>query len=220
MPSDEAMRLWNGDVRAVVHAQQQYAFDRRVGLLPYAVALYSFRHKSKYRKELIALLPELLSRAEEVWLWADSVERTAEQAHACDVLSTHLEWITRQGTLSMLQQQLVLRAVDRLCRYGIDCVGEVYREAHTAALLTLTSVRVGLREKSSVWGALDTVVDYAEDIHDPMQRARVYAKLGYLYRKDWWLLDGYWWGIQAILVPGITGNVRLKAFALLLGFDR
>jgi hypothetical protein len=161
-----------------------------------------------------------MERSDLLWQAIQRGARTLDNANLCDVLSTHLEWMTRQGTLNSDEVEKTRRVVKKLCLAGMECIGGHKAGAHTLALLYLTSARVCIDEKIDPWGTLHTVERATRGITDPMQKARVYAKLGYLHRKNWEFLKGYYWGIKALLVPGITRFSRLKCAALLIGYDR
>lgn len=215
----EDRKIWTGNRRAVAQATERYQNDRLGGLLQYAIALYSFRNDADNRKKLLSLRASLMERAGACLEMLKQDNPPVEVANVCDVLSTHLEWMTRQGTLTANEQADVLRKCKELCEatlkleYGIS--------SHTQALLHLTLARIDIREGNYAGSSLGKAADEAEYIGDPLQRARVFAKLGYLHRKnDWTFADGYYWGIRALFVKGVTHNVRLKCFALLLGYDR
>lgn len=220
MTLSESEKIWSGDESVVAVAKDRYFADPHSGLIPYAVVLYSFRHVTECHRSLLWLRAVLMERGEELWKSTQRGDRSLENANLCDVLSTHLQWMTRQGTLNSDERDKTLRTVKKLCLAGMECVSDKKKGAHTMALLNLTVARVCLREKKEAWGALYIVENVVVNITDPLQRARVCAKLGYLYRKNWQFLKGYYWGVRALCMHDIPRNVRLKSLALLAGYDR
>ncbi len=213
----DGYNIWKGDKRVVSIAEKYYQHNGEGGLIPYAVALYSFRQYADNRTQLLWLRAPLLRRAELLIALMEKGERSGKLAAECDVVSTHLEWMLRQGTLSTLECSQVSGVCKKLCHEALS-MGE--GDMHTQALLQLTVARLCINESSPAWGPLNYAAHVAELITDPLQRVRVYAKLGFLYRKEWSLVDGYYYGFRALLIGGVPINVRLKALAMLVGYDR
>ena len=99
--SSRGRRIWKGDPATVAEARRAYANDPEGQLLPFAVALYSFRRRRQFAEELIAIRGLLLNLAEK-FLRSDCNDshRCTPESDVADVLSTHIEWIARQDGIS------------------------------------------------------------------------------------------------------------------------
>jgi len=61
---NESTRIWEGDSATIAEIRKRYSADPENGLLPLAVALYSFRSDAAYARELLALRKPLMLIAE------------------------------------------------------------------------------------------------------------------------------------------------------------
>jgi hypothetical protein len=221
-------KIWQGGNTAVREVRKRYNQSYSdENLLAYAVALYSFRRDRKFADELLTLTSQLLSLAEREVVRPSPADRKLYQAIAtrADVLSTHLEWISRQPKVK--SGALTFRnAARRVCEHGIyfATVGGELDTDHTLPLLRLTLAKLYLDQ-----GARPSALRLAEaaqnavalgDIPDLKQRVRVYAKLGLMYRRCGEFGRGVAWGVRAMLISGVPRNVRLKAIAAFLGIER
>ena len=219
----QSNRVWQGDPSAVAVAREQYKDNPQTGLIPYAIALYSFRRDTKYAVELMKLRRDLRFRAAALTNPA-LTPRGTRIAETADVLSTHLEWISRQTALGDVDRRQAHEAAIDACMYGIEFARSASSTDHTLPLLHLTAARLCLNDLRTDH-ALEHL-RYAQsiaargNISDPRQLVRVYTKLGLLYRKADERVGGVVWGMRAIAVRGVPFNVRLKALAALLGIDR
>ena len=209
-------RTWNGDPTTVAEARRRYYKDPNQ-FVPYVSQLYSFRHRSEFARELRALRSDLFDCADQ--LRTDTNYQA--QADKLDVLSTILEWLSRSDSYSEATSRTVRNKAVEACYHGLDCANEISR-SHTWCLLKLTLVRLWIddRQFEGIQEHLAEVSGFARKIQDPNQRARVYRKLGLLYRMSSHLLPGYGWGIRACVVPGVPPPVCFKSVAALLGIDR
>jgi hypothetical protein len=216
-------RVWAGDPATVAEARATYRSNPEGGLIPLAVALYSFRAKEPFAMELLGLRPQLLARAQDLLGGTAYTEvPKRERADKADVLSTYLEWMTRECDLSDEERDELQKIAIELCKYGMNVVADELHDHHTWFLLKLTMARLSLA-KGWVQAALydlTLVENQAHYITDANQRARVYRKLGLLYRKCGRHGQGFRWGMRACLVPGVPLAVRAKSVAALLGIDR
>jgi hypothetical protein len=212
-------RVWKGDSTTVNEARDAYQKDAKSGLIPYAVALYSFRANFRFASELLGLRFELLERAATVTvpdaLSADQLQ-FADQA---DVLSTYFEWMSRRPELREEAAGLRMQARALIIR-ALSMTHDPTH--HTFYLLALTAVRILLTEgrflnarQELIWMA-----SHAHQIKDANQRARVYRKMGMLSRACGLGSSGWIWGMRACFVPGAPLNVRAKSVAALFGIDR
>ncbi len=143
-----------------------------------------------------------------------------EGADVADVLSTHLEWVSRNTALSDSEYRFLRNVVVSLCRYGLQMSREAPEGNHTRSLLNLTAARINF-DHGWPWAGmphLESAAAEAEEIRDPNQRNRVYRKLGMLYRLSGRSLRGFWWSIRACIMPEVPLDVRAKSLAALLGF--
>jgi len=229
-------RMWRGDPLTVAEARRAYRLDPAKGLIPYARALYSFRHKPKCAKGLVELRSELAPYAER-YLAHVSAMRGAQRlrmpdgerhalADTADVLSTHLEWISRQPTVPRagpLSGTRLLALAEGACEEGIRLclVDSELARGHTYCLLRLTEAMIRMRQKRPlVDEALASAMWGADGLSDPNQKARVCRKVGLILRKRGRSGESLWWGIKACLIPGSTRAVRLKSLAALCGIER
>lgn len=221
--SKDAQRIWAGDKSVTIEALERYRKDPEKGLIPYAVALYSFRMDETYARELLTLREALIAHVGHELQHPDTVfphhERVADRA---DVLSTHLEWMARRVELANGERLSTHRAAAAICAHGLKVAAGLPTSHHTWSLLKLTSARLYLSagDFRRAIGEVVAAGKYAHRIRDPNQRVRVYAKLGLLWRKCHRPRTGVLWGVRALFVRGVPVAVRKKAFAALLGIDR
>jgi hypothetical protein len=232
--ADYSARVWKGDQTTVKEARDAYLNDPKKGLIPYAVALYSFRQQKKFAEELIGIRYQLISYAESNMLNHYSTKHMdvcVELAQQADILSTHLEWISRQEHSPLLfqpeQREYVWANASRLFYFGIKKAEDAKMEDHTLPLLYLTGARLFLT--SGKFRSVPRAIEFLEEaedkmalgkIPDPNQRARVYRKLGFLFRQCGETEAGLFWGVKALLIPGATMNTRAKSLAAFFGVDR
>lgn len=208
-------RVWAGDPSTVVEARARYDEDQATGLIPLAGALYSFRFKKELAEELLSLLPQLLVYARSLLAVRKESE---EQADLADVLSTWFEWMSRCGELTRGERVVVLGVAQSVCARGLSIPGS---RLHTWCLLRLTYARLLYSEKNIPFTRryLVGTSSFARAIEDANQRARVYRKLGLLFRLAGMPFSGIYWGVRACLVFGVPMQVRAKSAAALLGID-
>jgi hypothetical protein len=225
-------RIWDGDPETVVEARKLYEKDHANGLIPYAVALYSFRANSKLGADLVCLYEPLLQRAITLVSCDVNLYTCVWFADSSDVLCTHLEWIRRKPYLAAETSEKILTVVKALAEKACLVCDEYLmefaskRQFHTRRLLYLTRARLYLDNldpsKNDVPQARMMLREASEDhayVQDANQRVRVWAKLGFLYRKSNCTIEGLSWGIRACLISGVPMNVRKKAIAALLLID-
>jgi hypothetical protein len=219
MPKEYGNRVWAGDPATVAEARIKYDAHPIGQLLPFAVALYSFRTNKKFADELLWLRSELVTNATN-FMRTPAAQEYQDRA---DVLSTYFEWMSRQSALSANQRSELHELADQVCEYGIRCAsGGRNRGEHTWYLLHLTAARLLINEKNykEARDMLNRLTLDAPTIKDANQRARVYRKLGFLYRMCMNPLSGFYWSIKACFVSGVPMAVRVKSAAALLGVDR
>lgn len=216
MSQEYGKRIWSGDPTTVAEARARYKADPQAHLIPFAVALYSFRSNKKFTNELLELRPALVDYAQR---FMHIPENSQEYADCADILSTHFEWMIRQPRISSVHRQTLHAWVRFLCEKGAYATG---RSVHTFCLLKLTETRLYLGEHqySKAKIALKWAEAKAMQIKDANQRVRVYRKLGLLYRKMHSYIEGYRWGIRACLASDVPTAVRAKSVVALLGIDR
>lgn len=232
---DYSTRIWEGDVTAVAEARQAYrTTPSDEMLIKVAVALYSFRNHSQYASELIGHTVALLELAEKVRKKTPcdaeirNTELCKDFSKRADVLSTVLEWISRQRSVSRFGAATdyhVRIAVRELCDRGIE-IEELNEDRidHTLALLHLTAARTYIEENRLTDALLHLSRSQrcvtSGHITDANQLVRVEAKLGMLYRRCGETKRGFRWGIRALRVSSVPMNVRLKALAALANTDK
>jgi hypothetical protein len=215
-------RVWRGDPKTVAEARANFEKDPKEHLIRFAVALYSFRRKRRFAQELGGLLSTLMREAQEMLGAPCHEPDTIRFADKADVLSTHLEWISRYVSLPKHEREEIYALVSKLCSEGVSAVfPHGTRGAHTRRLLTLTKVRVLIaqRERYLAWTFLRGELLDIHEVEDPRQRARVYAKAGLLCRKLGRHAVGLSLGLRACTVSRVPLNVRGKATVALAGID-
>lgn len=215
-------RVWRGDASAVPEAREAYAQRPDQAFIKLLVTLYSFRADPRFAEELLLHRSKLLERAKKEIDQNFTGASVLERANLADMLSTYLEWMSRQPQLSPDERQESHLAASEVYLASIALTDELEWKHHTWSLLKLTGARLDLNEnnRSSATWNLRRVAQRAPEIEDNNQRARVYAKLGFLLRKSGWYRLGFYWGVRACVVPRIPFNVRKKALSALLGIDR
>jgi len=217
-------RVWAGDPKTVAEARTKYQADPEGQLIPFAVALYSFRMNEKFAKELLELRQPLMVRAQEFGqIPQKKLLPHQEHMNLLDVLSTYLEWMSRRKVLSPSERKRLLDTAYRTATYGATLATHQFKASeHVWELLTLTAARtlIGQQNYRGAVRLLNDVVEFAPSIADANQRTRVYRKLGLLYRMRFRFVRGFYWGIRACVVPGVPLAVRAKSVAALLGIDR
>lgn len=214
-------RVWKGDEMTVVEAREQYKEDPDKGLLPYAVALYSFRHKKQYAKELVGLADELVNQ---IYHEVSELNKNTDYNYIhryADTVSTHLEWISRQRGIGLTQWHTIRSMAFNLNQRGIYIarIANDEQNGHTLPLLYLTQARLQLSigAVGPASKCIAQAIESSREISDPNQRARVYRKIGMLCRMTDMPLNGVVWGVKSIFVPGSTLAVRAKSVAALFG---
>jgi hypothetical protein len=216
-------RVWAGDRNTVAEAREKYQQDPEAELVPFGVALYSFRNNPRFARELLELREPFLARARGMLqIGADRLMSARDYANRADVLSTYLEWMSRRRELSAEHQEETLGIADTLARRGQERASELEVSDHSRALLALIRAYIAVTRRGHLGMALhlDMIAREAVTIKDPNQRARVYRKLGLLYRRCSDFSKGIGWGIRACFVPDVPLAVRLKSAAALFGIDR
>lgn len=219
--------IWEGDRSAVERAREKYKKDPEGELLSFACALYSFRSIPEYANELVRLGEALVRRAGEVLSKGVCGLEQHEGMNSwelyellaqIDVLSTYLEWISRDRSRSTSSQ--LFQLANHLCNKGNEWAGFQVESHHSRSLILLTRARLLLRGRWSLAVAdLQEVARIASRIENNNQRARVYRKLGLLFRKSGYGFRGIGWGVRALFVP-CPWAVRVKSLAALVGIDR
>jgi|GEM_PF-2684349 len=219
-------RVWRGDRATIDEAWEKY--QQGGNLLPCASVLYSFRHVSRARKKLLSLAKPLRERAEFHIGQIGSKTEFNSLPDLLDMISSYVIWLgdrvpSYPERLSL--RRLAWEAATRGERLLIRHYNFPYN-LHTRLLLLLTQVQLLITEElySEAWVRLREAGGLARDIADANQKARVYRKLGMLYRRAGFsngrpfrMCYGFWWIIRAIFVRGIPLNNRLKSVAALLG---
>lgn len=210
-------RVWRGDPTTVPEARAEFLADPDGQLIRFGVVLYSLRSTKNFAHELCGLHARYMTRAYNL----TQTTAVRENQHTAEVLSTHLEWMSRQPILKEQQQQLHESAT-KVCLYGIHCAfeGPEPGREHTWYQLRLTLAQLAIHEKNYTW-AIFLLRRMRPDrvTMEDNQRARVYRKLGFLKRKCGKYISGFYWGIKAIFVSGPTA-VRAKSIAALFGIER
>jgi hypothetical protein len=223
-------RVWHGYASAIAEAEARYLKDPEGELVEYATTLYSFRNRKWCKEALIGLAPKLFAYAKKFLAGELGFTGKAEKDKA-DVLSTWMEWMSRQDFSAQEQRNFFKMALD-MYDYGAslyDCSSKEPWGDASWCLLELTGARLklaqGPREKGALHGCLGEIRRNMKGIKDANQRVRVYAKLGMLYRSSYtvtYLIKGWYWGIRAPLVRPWLGKdaptlwVRLKACVALV----
>jgi hypothetical protein len=222
MAQEYSKRVWEGDPTTVAEAKAKHESDPAGQLIPLAVALYSFRTNQHFANELLALRPQIIAYAVEYTKKPLNDDSPKARANKSDVLSTYLEWMSRRSELSEEDQADTAYEARCVCQHGILTAQEVLEQTdHTLCLLLLTLAHLDIHEKhfTPARKYLDEVATSARHIADANQKARVYRKLGYLYRKCHQSLLGIKWGIRGCFVPETPPAVRIKSVAALFGLD-
>lgn len=208
----------------VARAQEAWEADPSDrNLLELAVACYSFRSSRRYASMLLSLRGSLRDLAYREMGAAGRSEDVLKRANQADMLATYFEWMSRQESLPVRQREQLSELAGMVCEWCLSwfrafSLGS--RGYHTYALLKLTEARI-LLEKGDCVGVLKglkVVSRIAPSIDDANQRARVYRKLGFLWRKNGRWFRGFWWGVRAIFVSGPLA-VKIKSFVALVGID-
>lgn len=218
--------IWQGDPERVIEARRRYEEDPEKELIPYASALYSFRHLSSCVETLIELQPEISLRGLKLASTDfDRVDRP-EFANRADTLSTICVWLSDQLVIPVETKEGLRVLALRLCDTGLHAVYPWSRTAwysHTYYLLNLTWASLNLSDEYSGVRLDRVAIEAPMHVKDANQKARIFIKLGALFRKrncgnDW--RRGLYWGIRGCLVWGVPLNVRAKGLAALLGVER
>lgn len=219
-PSLYSKRIWAGDPETVAEARAKYASDPEQ-LVPFAVALYSFRRNKIFAKELLSLRPRLIAYAKDYTKVPFNSDSSKVRADKLDVLSTYFEWMIRRPELSGQERTVLYLLALSLCVDGVRLASESPLTDHTWSLLRLTQARLYIyrRKFGLARDCLDDVAESVEEISDLNQKTRVCRKLGLLYRKSHLFWFGIYWGIRACTIPGVPRAVRIKSIAALLGVD-
>ncbi len=215
-------RVWKGDVSTVSEAQEAYVQNPDAAFIRLLMTLYSFRTNSQFAEELLSHRSGLIDRAKREINRNFAGASVLDRANLADVLSTYLEWMSRQKQVSVEEQRELHLAASQVCKSSIVITDEIDPAHHSWSLIKLTAARLALNERDFPLATsyLNRVSWRASEIADHNQRVRVQAKLGLLLRKCRWYLRGFYWGVRACFVPNVPLNVRLKAFAALLHIDR
>jgi hypothetical protein len=222
-------RIWAGDPKAVIAARKKYRTNRHTEFVPFMSTLYSFSSIPELRTELLTHRHRLYARAKSI-IGADFpdtnplLRRMADQAN---VVSTILVWMSQCRELEAEERKEIIRLAFEITQKGVqleECIPEELR-GHTYCLLLLTATEIVIilekpPERYPTSKYLKLVSERALHIPDANQRARVYRKLGMLYRKLLNLGPGLYWGLKACFVPTTPLAVRFKSVAALAGLKR
>lgn len=215
-------QIWYGQPRVVEDTRELYRQDQKNNLLQHAVALYSFRNYVLYGKELRDLYPMLFNAGVAYINDVGGKEFvpgvSGKLADKGDVLSTHLEWLSRREDIAVIERRNLARLAEQVVKAALPHVHQV----HTGSLLrlTLAQIHINRKEFDRAHSVLISVAEGAPLVKDKKQRVRVYAKLGVLLGHARHLRASLYWGIRACLVTGVPMAVRLKALAALLNIER
>lgn len=201
------------------------ASDTKLVLM--AEHLYINRHDAIFRTMLLSLKPHLqdLAAGFAVRLRIDMSQDTQTRVSFLDsvqTLAVILTWMSRHVPFKAWVRANLRKQAKELVALGIVARPLEQNGSATTSLLFLTAAQIAVTEKETkladehliqAWG-------YSRTITDPNQRARVFRKLGMLYRKIGHYGTGLGFGIRALFVPGSTLAVRTKSAAALMGISR
>src|SRR5438105_4312774 len=119
MAQEHGKRIWAGDLTTVAEARAKYEADHVGQLIPFAVALYSFRTERKFANELIFELHDPLVKYAKRFV-SGSREKDIGRSNTADVLSTHLEWMSRQPSLLLSERNRLHELAREVCGYGLN----------------------------------------------------------------------------------------------------
>jgi hypothetical protein len=235
--SNGGKEIWEGKLSGLKKAWKEYQHDPEK-LVAAASAVYSFRHArdrrgwQPFRSLLRMFARKLLMRAEKLITNDASKTDTKKAENAAETVAALLIGLSIYEPDDDPKEELITAAV-RLCEHGLRIASRAKGE-HTFSLLLLDKVdlnRIPIDSGehkslgiSTTWSLLAVVAAYAPHIKDRNQRVRVQAKLGRLYRRGFyfglgWVL-GIWWGTCAVMISGVSLNVRWKAVASFIPWIR
>ncbi|HEY0010741.1 MAG TPA: hypothetical protein VGB97_02395 [Candidatus Paceibacterota bacterium] len=224
-------RVWGGDQTTVDEARATYEHDPDRQLIPYASVLYSFRNKRVGATSLERLCPDLQERAKGLLLITGNVSDKQGTADDMDTIATHLAWLSYRQAFSFPERLALRKLAWEVAEKGYAVAAKLTHpfQKHTPLLLLLTQAELLMGEKlyAPAMGLLAGVAKAAKHASDPNQKARVYRKLGMLYRKASLpygmpsrMYYGFWLILRAACLRGIPLNNRLKSMAAFVGFSR
>lgn len=219
--------IWRGNEHAIVESRERFHEEPEKRLVVHTSTLYSFRRREDCVRELVSLRHHLLARSEALRSTAWDSLNIGEVVDQADVLSTILGWLSDSTKIPSEQQEELRKEACAVCEFGLQILEDLLRGVPTANhswhLLKLTRAALSLRDGKIKDAFRDIhIVDREKDrVFDPRQRARVYRKLGMLYRAiDDSIGRGFWMGVRAVFVPGVPLAVRLKSLGALVGLVR
>lgn len=227
---DYGPRVWANDPTTVVESRAAYEKNKnRDSLLRFANALYSARRNRRLAAELVDLCDELIQAAKDQREIADYDETTiASFLDTSDVISTYLEWMSRQVRPGDDRFKIMLKLSAEIVMLGIDAAtdwDQWMTDPQSECFLRLTFAQILTRvgKQDGALEQLSIVEHLADSVVVPEQCVRVYAKLGMLLIKNRRRVLGVRYGIKAMKVSGVQEdakkNVRKKALvAVMLGF--
>ncbi len=190
---DISQRVWEGDHSVV----GDLVNDPNIKFVSKISVLYSFRKQEK--DNLMKYVGEVEEAAKKL---TKQVLLNKHDADDADVLSTVLVWMSDQlVSRSEILRRLGLRGIAyELAHRGLE-FKFVIRD-HTPVLLYTTLARDNRRY-------LIRAINLAPMIIDVNQRARAWKRIGavYLMNRN---PKGFWYLLQALLVKGVTRDVRRK----------
>jgi hypothetical protein len=218
MDQELSRQIWAGDPAAIATSRRLFEADPEGYLMDHAVALYSFRGRQDCVGEFLQLRPLLIENARRTLGITNPRLSAWELAVKIDVLTTHLEWMSRRRELTEREQSDLRKLVIDLCAKGVDYARSARSGDHTRALLRLTYASALFVEglQFSAVEALKQVESEVVGITDRKQRARVMRKTGMLYRRHVRFWHGLGWGWRAVTLPGIPRSVRVKNLVAIL----
>lgn len=217
-------RVWADDPSTISEARARYEQDPEGQLLPFASVLYSFLHRVKYRRQaardLYALRESLSARARQLPCCPPAPQEAVEERFAAqaEMLATYLHWISRRSP-DLGQRERFKNCARRAISEGLGYARGTGQKGHTRALLFLALAAIdldeGLRLNAGV--NLRFAAKLAPGVQNINQRARVYRKLGLLFRRSGAFVEGMRWSIRACRLPGVARGVRKKNLIALCG---
>lgn len=216
-----ARGIWAGDERVVPDARAKYEADPQLHAYDWMSTLYSFRQRTQYADELIALLPVVLEYAERLEHEMTLQLVNQQIANRANVVASVLLWISDQD-IHYNEIQRAWLTGDQIASAGLK-VADYSIGEHTPALLALNKadalsdfdpVKPGSRRDALFYLRLARA--FAPFVKSPNQRVRVWKGLGWLYlrRKNpigaWFLARA----AAAALKARVPRDVLRKVFSL------
>jgi hypothetical protein len=195
---------------ALQESFEQYLKCPETGLVPFATELYNCQEDVAatllldFRTDMLRYVHTLRQKR------PPNVEARILCAHEADTLSTHFEWMSHRRELAATSRALLRDEAEMLAQFGFEQSSCLSRTHYLPWLLKLTLAKIELSRGHVVntYDHLIEVARVARDVADPAERARIFGRLGWLYKRLGDTPSARRWYLRACLVRGAHDRKR------------